>query len=165
MMGRGQGHVVAAGLLAVGTLVGGCSGDPVVRDDPTPRVSGAPATKQGTGEVRHDLAPLTSRFPVLGTPTAATWLSGRLGGSDVGPSSYWIDAVVSVTPDVARRLLDTAPSSTSTRPDVVPALAPVVPGELRGGPALDALFAEGGYRATAWVSADGATLVLVARGQ
>jgi len=58
----------------------------------------APAEKSGSGEVRHDLAPLTDRFPQLGEPESATWLSGTMGDAP-GPSLYWIDAVIVLAPE------------------------------------------------------------------
>ncbi|MEO9151089.1 MAG: hypothetical protein ABI243_01710 [Lapillicoccus sp.] len=122
--------------------------------------------KQGTGEVRHDLAPLTSRFAALGTPTEATWLSGELGGSAPGPTTYWIDAVVTLSSATAATLLATGPEPTTATPDVIAALASSLPaGPLSTGTALDALFAAGEFRATAYLTADGTTVVLVARGQ
>lgn len=57
----------------------------------------APAEKSGSGEVRHDLDPLTDRFPQLGEPESATWLSGTMGDAP-GPSLYWIDAVIVLSP-------------------------------------------------------------------
>lgn len=127
---------------------------------------GTETGKQGTGEVRHDVAPLTSRFSALGTPESATWLSGELGGSAPGPTTYWIDAVVTVSPATAATLLATSPAPTTTTPEVVPALAPSLPaGPLSTGSALDGLFAAGEFRATAYLTADGKTVVLVAKGQ
>jgi hypothetical protein len=141
------------------------------KPDPTPTSSRSSAMstengKQGTGEVHHDLAPLTSRFSALGTPDSATWLSGELSGSAPGPTTYWIDAVVTVSPAVAATLLATAPQPTTTAPDVIAALAPSLPAApLSTGTDLDALFAAGQFRATAYLTPDGRTVVLVAKGQ
>ena len=67
------------------------------------RRSAQPADKQGDGKLREEASPLTSRFPALGTPIKVRWMSGTLGTSP-GPSTYWIDAVVWVTPEVGQQL-------------------------------------------------------------
>lgn len=124
--------------------------------------------KNGTGDVRTELDPLTKRFSALGTPTAATWLSGTVGDEDVpGPTTYWIDAVVELEPEVAQALADeTAPEETSEAPGVVDALSASLPdGPLLTGQALDARFAESGFTARAFLDVDDATVVLVALGQ
>ncbi len=125
-------------------------------------------TKNGTGEVRTDLEPLTKRFSALGTPVAATWLSGTVGDEDVpGPTTYWIDAVVQLDPAVAQSLADeTAPQETTDAPAVVDELTSALPdGPLLAGDALDARFAESGFVATAYLDLDDATLVLVSLGE
>ena len=130
-------------------------------------MAGTPA-KNGTGEVRTDLDPLTERFSALGTPVAATWLSGTVGDEDVpGPTTYWIDAVVQLDPAVAQSLAEeSAPQETTEVPDVVADLTSALPdGPLLAGPGLDAQFAESGFTATAYLDLDDATLVLVSLGQ
>ncbi|MCB7136046.1 hypothetical protein [Cellulosimicrobium marinum] len=130
-------------------------------------MDGTPA-KNGTGEVRSDLAPLTDRFSALGTPVSATWSSGTVGDEDVpGPTTYWIDAVVELDPAVAQTLADeTAPQETSEQPDVVEGIAGALPdGPLLTGPALDARFAESGFVSTAYLDVDDATVVLVSLGE
>jgi len=88
-------------------------------------VSEDAAEKSGTGETRTDLEPLTKRFSALGDPVAATWISGTMGSSDVpGPSTYWIDAVVEVTPAQADELRrDYAPKPPTPHPTSSPACA------------------------------------------
>ena len=123
--------------------------------------------KNGTGEVRTDLEPLTKRFSALGTPVAATWLSGTVGDDDVpGPSTYWIDAVVRLTPDAASALRAHSPAPTSETPAVEDGVRSALPsGGLLRSDALDAAFAQGSFRAKAYLSADSDTVVLVALGQ
>jgi len=124
--------------------------------------------KNGTGEVRTDLEPLTKRFSALGTPVAATWLSGTVGDDDVpGPSTYWIDAVVELDPEVARSLAsETGAEETTEEPAVEDDLTASLPdGPLLAGPALDARFAESGFVTTAYLDVDDATLVLVSLGE
>lgn len=57
-------------VVAAASLLTACS---TPAADPTP---GASATRAGTGEMRHDLEPLTDRFPRLTAATDATWMSG-----------------------------------------------------------------------------------------
>ncbi|MBD8078640.1 hypothetical protein IF651_06145 [Cellulosimicrobium arenosum] len=128
----------------------------------------ATPAKNGTGEVRTDLEPLTTRFSALGTPVSATWLSGTVGDEDVpGPTTYWIDAVVELDPAVVQQLVaDTDPQETTGSPAVVGDLEDSLPdGPLLTGPALDAAFAESGFTATAYLDQDDATVVLVTLGE
>ncbi len=60
----------------------------------------AVAQKSGSGELRSDLLPLTTRFPALARASGATWMSGTMGDRAVpGPSTYWIDAIVTLPAD------------------------------------------------------------------
>lgn len=154
-----------AALLSL-TLTGACTTDSPTPTDRTRSSTVSSATKTGTGEVRTDLDPLTKRFSALGQPVSATWLSGTLGGDAPGPSTYWIDAVVEVSPQTAASLRAASPAPTSETPDVEEALRPNVPsGQLLRSEALDALFAQGTFRAKAYLAADSDTVVLVALGQ
>ena len=156
---------VTAALLALTTTACGTS-SPTPPNDRT-RSTVSAATKTGTGEVRHDLDPLTKRFTALGAPVSATWMSGTLGGEAPGPSTYWIDAVVELDPEVARSLAsETGAEETTEEPAVVDDLAASLPdGPLLAGPALDARFAESGFVTTAYLDVDDATLVLVSLGE
>ncbi len=115
-------RATAGGGLAV-ALLAGCATDP----DPSRSGTGtkSAAARSGAGEpVRTDLQPLTRRFPALGTPVTASWQGGTLGDSRApGPSTYWIKAVVTVEPAVAKRL--------RTAADVESTAAPDMPTELR----------------------------------
>lgn len=121
------------------TAPGAATSDPATSSSAT---SSPAASKTGDGTVRTDLEPLTTRFPALGAPVSAQWSSGSMGDGRVpGPSTYWIDAVVVVTPEVASRLagmdLTAAPV-----PDLVAEVAPVVlPGQALASEALRAAFA------------------------
>jgi hypothetical protein len=167
MSHRRHALATAAALLTL-TAAGACSTQP---DPPTDRTrstvsSAAPGTKTGTGEVRTDLDPLTKRFSALGQPVSATWMSGTLGGDAPGPSTYWIDAVVKVTPETAATLRAASPQPTTETPEVEDGVRSAVPaGRLLTSKALDALFAQGSFRATAYLAADSDTVVLVALGQ
>lgn len=88
--------VVAAVVAVVAGLLAGCASSP--SPDRTTAASAAAsdsATRSGTGEIRHELGPLTDRFPQLAAALSATWMSGTMGDERVpGPSTYWIDAIV-----------------------------------------------------------------------
>ena len=122
--------------------------------------------KTGTGEVRHDLDPLTKRFSALGTPVSATWMSGTLDSSAPGPSTYWIDAVVQLSPETAATLRDASATATAETPQVEGGVRAAMPsGQLLRSSDLDALFAQGTFRAKAYLSAGSDTVVLVSLGQ
>jgi hypothetical protein len=94
-------------------------------------------------ELRHDLDPLLSRFPGLGEPVEATWVSwdnnsGRSSGP--GPTTYWIDAIVELEPRRAEELRAAAPDD--GEPSVHDALRPSLPpGPFLAGPELNAAIA------------------------
>lgn len=165
--GRARAATLAAGVVI--TLgVGACTGSP----DPSPtpsqigRSTVSTQTKDGTGQVRTDLKPLTTRFSALGEPISATWMSGTLGGDAPGPSTYWVDAVVKLSPETATSLRKVATTTAADSPDVPAEVKAQIPaGELRRSPALDAKFAEGDFRAKAYLVEGTDTVVLVALGE
>ena len=117
--------------------------------------------------MRTDLAPLTKRFPGIGEPVSAHWQSGTLGDarSAPGPSTYWIDGVVELTPQVASRVrLDAGPPA-GTLPDLTPDVADLVP---RGRLALVGGIGQGdgyeGLTSQAWLVEGTDTLVISALG-
>lgn len=157
----------AAALAAVLTLTAtaGCTAEPAPTDD-RPRSAVSSTTKTGTGDVRTDFEPLTTRFGALGRPVSATWMSGTLGGSSPGPATYWIDAVAAVTPETAATLRAASPEPTTETPDVENGVRSALPsGRLLRSSSLDALFARGSFRVKAYLAADSDTVVLVALGQ
>lgn len=126
-----------------------------------------PAVKAGTGELRTDLDPLLSRFPVLGAPAGARWMSGTSGRADVpGPSTYWIDAVVTLDPAAAGQLMTAhAPAAEGGTPDVVEGMRAELPdGPFLTGDALDVAFDHERWHVSAYLDADSGELVLVATG-
>lgn len=158
--------VALSAAVAVGLGLAACTGNPEAQ--PTnPRSSmSATQTKDGTGEVRHDLEPLTKRFSALGTPVSATWMSGTLSGDAPGPSTYWIDAVVTLGPEAAQSLRDLAPAAASDSPDVPQQVKAEIPsGDLLSSPALDAKFAQGQFRAKVYLVEGTDTVVVVALGE
>lgn len=133
-------------------------------DNPRSRVS--TQNKTGTGDLRHDLEPLTRRFSALGDPVSATWQSGTLASDAPGPTTYWIDAVVELTPEVATALRAHETEPTSETPEVVDAVRAAIPsGPLRRGADLDAAFAQGSFRAKAFLVEGTDTVVLAALGE
>lgn len=117
--------------------------------------------------MRTDLAPLTKRFPGIGEPVSAHWQSGTLGDARTapGPSTYWIDGVVELTPQVASRVrLDAGPPA-GTLPDLTPDVADLVPG---GRLALVGGIGQGdgyeGLTSQAWLVEGTDTLVISALG-
>ncbi len=145
------------GCVVLLVVLAGCLGG-----DPT-------AQKQGTGEERHDAAPLVERFDGLDELLEVAWFSGTLGDDRVaGPSSYWIDAVVELPSDATESLLSRAgPMVEGDRPDVVPELQETLPdGPLLTSAALrDLVAGDSGWSVDVWLAPDTDRLVLVARGQ
>ena len=126
-----------------------------------------PAEKSGTGELRTDLEPLTKRFPALADAEQARWMSGTFGSDRApGPSTYWIDAVVTL-PESKIDELRTAhvPESAGKTPEVVDGLRAELPGgPFLTGERLDRAFGHDTWGAKAYLVPDRRALVLVATG-
>lgn len=127
----------------------------------------APAQKNGSTQLRHDLEPLTTRFPSLGAPLGATWLSGTISDSRApGPSTYWIDAVVQLAPAQAAALrANFALHDSGKRPDLLPELRGTVPaGPLLTSDDLDRARTSGNWGVTVYVDEGSPTVVITAIG-
>lgn len=178
MVDRGVALVVAVGVLALGVLAlvvlaVGCSSetnqaDPVVTNAIEGGQTLSVAEKNGTGELRTDLEPLTSRFTAIGTPVAASWMSGTTGDDRVpGPSTYWIDAIITLDAQTAKSLRNDFSA------EVVEDVPPVVDGlvaDLPDGPwltsrALGQHTDGGGLGGLAFVARDSDELVIVKVGE
>ncbi|WP_218920342.1 hypothetical protein [Lentzea guizhouensis] len=125
------------------------------------------AGKSGTGELRTDLEPLTTRFAALGTPEQARWMSGTLGSDRApGPSTYWIDAVITLPESKIDELRSAyGPESAGKAPDVVDGLRAVLPsGSFLTSDRLDQAFTADKWFAKAYLVPDDRALVLVATG-
>lgn len=143
--------VIAVGLLAIGLT--GCGGETTTRV----------AEKSGAGELRTDLEPLTKRFPLLAATESATWMSGTMGSRDVpGPSTYWIDAIVTLPASEHSAPTELGALSAGSLPDDFrPELTESVPtGELQTSPELKEAFSHDEFWSEALLVDDGATLVL-----
>ncbi len=128
----------------------------------------APAGKTTSNPVRHELEPLTKRFPALGSPVAASWVSGDMGDPEVpGPSLYWIDSIVELTPSTADDLKTKyRPIPTTNWPDVWESLHDLLPqsGYLSG-PQLDAAFTSTKIKSKAFLAEDAPVVVITATGE
>ncbi|MCL2490723.1 MAG: hypothetical protein FWF36_08420, partial [Propionibacteriaceae bacterium] len=115
--------------------------------------------------------PLTKRFPLLGSPVAAIWYSGQMGDDSIpGPTTYWIDAVVTLTPGAAAEIEAGYDLHITTDvPDVVEALRADVPGDLWTSDSLAAALLKDGdaqsWTVKAYFSPTAGQIVLSARGQ
>lgn len=122
-----------------------------------------PAEKSGSSEIRTDLAPLTSRFPDLGSAESAVWMSGTMGSDRVpGPSTYWIDAVITLPPAEHTSLAELGLLAADSLPEgFSPELTDSIPAsELRTSPELDEALSHPGFWSEVLLVNDGATLVL-----
>lgn len=168
MSARATDALVVAVALAVLTTACSSNGN---RGDDGDRTSPAAA-----GEVREDLLPLTDRFPAVGDPVAARWMSGVVGEDDSGadaridvpgPSVYWIEAVIELAPDAADHLrarasASSAPSNEPPPPLHEPLRSNVPDGPFLAGDALDAELTSDKWSTDAYLTQDGHTLVLLA---
>lgn len=150
--------IFALALTGCAALDGGDEGDS----------GGAPEKQVDERGMRPDLEPLTSRFPALGHPVSAQWQSGTLGDADVpGPTSYWIDGVVTLAPEVADQLrAEHDPVAGDQSPDVVDAVGDVIPeGSLTRSDSLDGALSQGEWAVHGWLVEGQDVLVLEAKGQ
>lgn len=159
-------RIAATLVTAAGLMLGGCAiipHDSISRNPESPMTTDTPMQRGGTGELRTDLAPLTSRFGLLESAESATWLSGRMGDDSVpGPSTYWIDAIVTLPEADYQALLDDYRAvGTTTAPVVESPLDEQLPdGLYLASPELDAAFSQDAFRSTVHLSTDGQTLIL-----
>ncbi|ORA27822.1 hypothetical protein BST13_29810 [Mycobacterium aquaticum] len=128
----------------------------------------APASKTTSNPVRHDLEPITKRFPVLGSLMSGAWVSGDMGDPSVpGPSLYWIDAVVELTAETANDLKQQyQPVPTTAVPKVWNTLTELLPkGGYLASDQLDAAFTTTKLKSKAFVAADAPVVVISAIGE
>ena len=183
-------RVLAAGALLGVLALSACSSDsstptettasasttPSAAASVTPSVAASPtedagaltsANKAGDGTVRTDLEPLMVRWPILGQPVSAQWAGGSLGSADdPSPHTGWLDAVVVVTPDVAKQLTDLGLSASDTPPELTPEIAALVPqGDLLTGSAMASSFALASGQVRAYLVSGTNTVVIAAVGE
>ncbi|WP_133055496.1 hypothetical protein [Mycolicibacter terrae] len=129
---------------------------------------GTIATKHSPNPIRHDLEPLTKRFPALGSPVAVSWVSGDMGDQRVpGPSTYWLDSIVELkSTTVADLKARYHPAPTTVPPDVWETLAGALPaGGYLTSSALDEAFSSTKIRSKAFLAEQAPVLVISALGQ
>ncbi len=114
-------------VFAASLSLGGCGGGDV------PMRTEAETTVQAN-QIRHDLEPLTKRFPEIGHPISATWMGGTVGAQSdnrvtvPGPSTYWIEAIIKLEPTTADALrAKYAPEATAETPNLNEGLRANVP--------------------------------------
>ena len=125
------------------------------------------AEKSGSGELRSDKEPLTKRFSVLEAPLEVRWMSGTYGNTrNPGPSTYWIDAVITLDGNEIDDLeASYSPSTTGQTPPVVDGMKEhLPPGPFQTSDTLNAAFEEGRWWARAYLDPQSNKLVLVATG-
>ncbi len=126
------------------------------------------AVKSGTGELRTDLEPLLNRYPELAKATEAKWMSGTFGRGDVpGPSTYWIDAVVTLpAAEVERLVAAYSPAAQGNAPTVVEVLRDhLPPGPFLTGDKFGWLSTDKRMSATVYLDRASNQVVLVATGE
>jgi hypothetical protein len=165
--------VVATVVVVVAGLLAGCASSP--SPDRTTAASASvsdSATRSGTGEIRHELGPLTDRFPQLATALSATWMSGTMGDERVpGPSTYWIDAVVVLDEAGYAELRALAPGEAGSDaeaelPDLDAGLDDALPpGPLVRSSALDDAFSQDGRSTQVFLDDATSSVVLTSRFQ
>lgn len=135
-------------------------------------VAEPPAKQIDERGMRTDSEPLTSRFPAIGEPLDVRWQSGTLGDDRVpGPSSYWIDAVITLDPAAGDALRDEGDPKSDGTPanlsaELTQDIAALVPaGTLTRSDALDAALATDGWTVDAWLIEGEDVLVVSAVGQ
>jgi hypothetical protein len=144
-----------APLLVCALIAVGCASGGLDRAEPTDQAA----------EIRRDTAPLTKRFPAVGSPEAVSWVSwNSSSGRAPGPTTYWIDAVVTLQPQTAQQLIDDfRPAAAGKTPTVQPVLRSALPpGPFLTGAALDTAFSTSGWATAAYLDAGRHQLVLSA---
>ena len=104
-------------------------------------------------EIRTDTAPLTKRFPAIGEPVTASWVTWNSATDGApGPTTYWIDAVVTLTPQTTKTLEALKLAAQGKTPEVADELRPAVStGPFLSGAALDGALSTSGWMATGYL--------------
>ncbi|QYN35496.1 hypothetical protein K1T35_45555 [Pseudonocardia sp. DSM 110487] len=130
-------------VLALAITATGCQSDNTTGSDMTIAIE--------TAEVRTDHKPIADRFPQLGSFVNTHWVGGRMGSDQIpGPSSYFIEAVVTLDPDDAVQLRSRYDFTRAPTPPQPPAsLAPFME---RGSTWSTSIELESGFGPSDWVS-------------
>lgn len=147
--------------LVLALTIAGCQSDDTTGSDMTSAIE--------TAEVRTDRQPIADRFPRLGSFVDTHWAGGRLGDDSApGPSSYFIEAVVTLSPDDVARLTseyEFAPAPTAPRPPA--SLVPFVAGSSpwSTSPELESGFGPSDWVSRVFVRLDDGVAYVSARGE
>ncbi|MGA5534048.1 hypothetical protein [Mycolicibacterium nivoides] len=149
----------SAVVLAASVFVGACHS----RDEIAPM-----ETSMHDNPIRHAPEPLTKRFPEIGKPISATWMSGTLGAQSdsrvtvPGPSVYWIEAIIELEPATTDTLRSKyAPTASGETPNLNGNLRTEVPaGTYLTSTALDTALSNDDWRSIAYLHSGSHTLVL-----
>lgn len=143
--------------LSLALLLSSCSEPEDVTEDGV--------VKSGTGELRTELDPLVERLPALADVVGAEWMSGTLGGGAPGPSTYWIDAVVTLDEATLQEVMALPDLQAAEPPQVVSALQTSVPeAEFQQSSVMNSYFSDPGWYVEAWLAPDEGTVVLLILG-
>jgi hypothetical protein len=122
-------------------------------------------TMDTKSEIRTDVEPLTKRFPAIGAPEAVRWVTwNSASGGAPGPTTYWIDAVITLQPQTTASLVDGAkPTQQGKAPNVEEALRSAVPaGPFQTGAGLDKTLSNAGWSVTGYLDRARNQLVITA---
>lgn len=158
----GWGRIIRLGVaLAFALAVVGCQSADTTGSDMADAIE--------TAEVRTDRQPIADRFPQLGSFVDTHWVGGRLGDDWVpGPSTYFIEAVVTLSPDDVARLesgYEFTPAPTAPQPPA--SLAPFVGGSSpwSSSRVLDSSFGPSDWVSHVFVRLDDGVAYVSARGE
>jgi len=162
--------IVAAAMAIISSTLAGCGPSDIPISTRTETEMPVYAEKSGSGERRSDVEPLARRFPLIGEPVAAVWYAGTMGSEDVpGPSTYWIDAVVTVDADTAAQIeASYGLQPTDDVPEVIDSLKADVPVGLWASPDFNRALTMGGnpsFTTIAYYSPATRQIVISALGQ
>lgn len=122
-----------------------------------------PPPADTSASIRRDTEPLTKRFPAIGSPVAATWVTWNSASRGVpGPTTYWLDAVVTLPSQTTSALVtDLQPAAEGKTPAVAEVLRTAVPpGPFLTGMALNSALSTSGWATTAYLDPARNQLVL-----
>lgn len=157
-----SGKIIRLGVaLALALAVVGCQSADTTGSDMTSAIE--------TAEVRTDRQPIADRFPQLGSFVDTHWVGGRLGDDWVpGPSTYFIEAVVTLSPDDVTRLASEYPLTPGPAAPQPPAsLGPFVGGSSPWSTSreLDSSFGPSDWVSHVFIRLDDGVAYVSARGE
>ena len=145
-------------VLITGLVVAGCQSS-----EPTGEQV---ATGIENAQLRTDREPIQKRFPQLGAFSEVHWLGGRLGDDRApGPSTYFIEAAVTLTPTDAAALRERYSFQTSSEPQPPEPLSGYLTGDgWTASPELNSALASSEWAARVYLRPDAPIAYLTAKG-